>query len=785
MKKPISAIPFLLTGLLLMVPGGARGADWTLWYRRPATNWLEALPVGNGRLGAMVHGGVDQELLQLNENTIWSGNQADFDRVGAYRHLPEIRHLLFEGHYTEADALVARELLGSRPPGAYQPLGNLLLNFAPTEGITEYHRGLDLDTGVAQVRFRQGDAVFTREVFASAPAQVLVVRLTCDRPGRLSLTARLSRPEGAATESVGKNGLVLKGQADQGKPTAGVRFLAQLRAIAEGGSLQSSNGILKVESANALTLLLSAATDYRQKGDLETEAALALDLAVEKPYDSLREEHVADFRRLFRRVNLDLGKSEAAGLATDQRLERLKAGGADPELCALYFQFGRYLLISSSRPGNLPANLQGIWNDSLQPPWFCGYHFDVNTQMNYWLAEVANLSECHEPLFDLIDQLRTNGRKTAKEVYGCRGFVVSHRTNGKLFTSPVKGLTVWPVGAGWLCQHLWEHYRFTQDRDFLARRAYPVMRESAEFYLDWLVKDPGTGKLVSGPSMSPENSFPGPDGSLHALSMGPSMDQGIIAEVFDNCLAAAKVLGISDAFVEEVQAKRARLAGPLIAPDGRLMEWRQGYTEREPAHRHYSHLYGLYPGWQITPRGTPDLAEAARKSLARRLGGAAPVKKVNISDSSNVGWSLAWTVGLWSRLGEAEQAQGAMNAMLQRCTAPNFFDKHPQANTPGVFQIDGNFGGPAGIAEMLLQSHTGEIELLPALPTEWPEGHGQGLRARGGFEVDLEWKNGKLSRAVVRSIAGQPGKVRYHKATAELALPRGGTIAFDSNLRKP
>jgi len=770
--------------LLLLAPSSGPAAESTLWYRQPATNWLEALPVGNGRIGAMVYGNPQEERLQLNEDTIWSGNQSDFDRVGAYRHLPEIRRLLFEGRHGEADALVAKELLGRRPEGSYQPLGDLTLRFSTTGAVTEYRRELDLDSAITRVSFRQGDASFTREVFASAPAQVLVVRLTCNHPSRLSFSASLTRPEGADTQPLGNNRLLLTGQADRGEPTQGVHFVGQLVAIPEGGSVQSSNGLLQVESARAVTLLVSAATDYRNKPGWEKDASLRLELTAQRPFGALREEHVADYRRFYRRVDLDLGASDAAKLPTDQRLERLRAGAQDPGLAALFFQYGRYLLISSSRPGNMPANLQGIWNDRVKPPWFCGYHFDVNTQMNYWPAEVANLSDCQQPLFDLIDRLRVNGRKTAKDVYGCRGFVVSHRTNGKLFTSPVKGLTVWPVGAGWLCQHLWEHYRFTQDRDFLARRAYPMMRESAEFYLDWLAENPRTGKLVSGPSISPENSFLAADGSLHGLCMGCAMDQEIIAELFDNCLAAAKALAINDAFVAEVKAKRPRLAAPRIAADGRLMEWGQEYREREPAHRHYSHLYALYPGWQITPRGTPDLAHAARKSLLHRLAGAKPDKQGNISDSSNVGWSLAWTISLWARLGDAEQAENAVTTLLRRCVAPSLFDKHPQANTSGVFQIDGNFGGPAGMAEMLLQSHTGQIELLPALPATWPSGHVRGLRARGGFEVDLDWKGGKLTRAVVRSLAGQPGTVRYRGAKAALTLPRGGKVTFDPNLRE-
>lgn len=762
----------------------ARAGETTLWYDRPAKQWNEALPVGNGRLGAMVFGGVEQEHLQLNEETVWSGNRSNYDRVGAFRHLPEVRRLLFAGKPAEANALVTREILGDRPLGAYQPLGDLVLNL-PGGEVANYRRELDLDTAVLRVTYQQNGARFTREVFASAPANVIVVRLTCDRPARIALSASLSRKEGAASEST-RDGLVLRGQADQNKPTQGVQFVAQLKALPEGGSLRSDSGTLHVESANAVTLLLSAETDFRGETDPGSAASLPLDLAAEKTYDVLRDEHVADHRRLFRRVAIELGDdAEASKLPTDRRVQRVRDGATDSGLVELYFQYGRYLLISSSRPGNLAANLQGIWNDDLAPPWFCGWHLDVNAQMNYWPAEVANLSECHEPLFDLIENLRANGRRTAKDVYNCRGFVVAHRTNANFFTSPVKGFNVWPPGAAWLCQHLWERYRFTQDREFLERKAYPLMKESAEFFLDWLVEDPKTGKLVSGPSLSPENSFLLPDKTPQGLCMGPAMDQQIVAELFDNCLEAAAILGIDDEFVRGLKAKRQKLEeGKKIGSDGRLMEWAEEYPEREPGHRHVSHLYAVYPGWQITPRGTPELAAAARKSLVHRISGGRTTKKVNISDSSNVGWSLAWNIGLWSRLGDASQAhQGVVN-LLRRCTFPNLFDFHPRANTPGVFQIDGNFGATAGICEMLLQSHTGEIELMPALPTEWPAGKVAGLRARGAVGVDLEWAEGKLKHATLRPEKDGAIKLRLGEKVVEVPTKAGETVTVDGQLNR-
>lgn len=722
--------------------------DQKLWYAEPATKFTEALPVGNGRLGAMVFGGTQQERLLLNENSVWSGNRSHYDRVSAYQWLPEVRRLLFAGKHEEAAQLVDREILGERPLGCYQPLGALALLFEHRGPATDYRRELDLDCAVARVQFRVGDASFTREVFASAPDQVLVVRLTCDQPGRISFIASLSRVEHASLTALGKDTLVLRGQTDHGQPTAGVKFEARVKTLVEGGVVHATAAGCRVEQADAVTLLLAAATD---DGKMEPAELCARHLAAAaiKTYAELREAHLADYRKLYRRVSLDLGNSTSGSLPTDQRLLQ-----PDPSLAALYFQYGRYLLISSSRPGHLPANLQGLWNDQLQPAWFCGYHFNINLQMNYWPAEVCNLAECHEPLFDLVEKLRPLGRKTARDVYGCGGFVVAHRTTPHGFTSPVRGHNVWPVGAAWLCQHFWEHVRFRGDREFLAQRAYPLMKEVAEFFLDWLVQDPATGQLVSGPSLSPENSFVAPDGSAQSLCMGPAMDQQIIAELFDNCLAAAAWLGMDDRFVRSVeQARRCLMGGARIGADGRLLEWAREFQECEPGHRHTSHLYALYPGSQLTPRGTPELAVAARKSLEHRLRMAEAAGPRD--NGKDCGWSHAWKANLWARLGDGIRSYRALASLISDCTYPNLMDMCPNTmDSSNVFQIDGNLGGCAGIAEMLLQSHTGEIQVLPALPEAWPTGRVTGLRARGGFTVDIAWHESRARKVTIAATVG-------------------------------
>ncbi len=741
-----------MTPLIVASDLPADSDDMTLWYRQPAEKWLHALPVGNGRLGAMVFGGIDRERIQLNENSLWSGGPIDPNNPEALKHLPELRRMLFEGRYVEADEFAKAHSLGTparvKP---YQTLGDLFLEMSAVKEAAEYRRELDLATGICRVRYRVGDARYTREVFASAPDQVIVIRMACDKPGRVSTTVRMTRPGRPVCESVGDSTLVMKGRCDGGE---GMAFQARLRVLNEGGKVEASKDSLTIAGADRVTLLLAAATSYRG-GDSEADCVKRLASASRESYDALRERSAADVRGHMGRVKLVLAPADDAvkALPTDERLEFVRKGGDDSGLIALYFQMGRYLLLSSSRPGGLPANLQGLWCEEMHPPWNCDYHLNINLQMNYWPAEVTNLAECAQPLVDYLDSLREPGRKTARVHYGCRGFTAHHLSDVWGFTVPADGVWgLWPMGAAWLCQNLLEHYAFGGDRVFLEKRAYPIMKEAAEFLLDFLVEDP-QGRLVTNPSHSPENWFLTPEGKKACLCVGATMDLEIVHDLFTNCIAAGEALDVDAEFRAKLAAALKKLAPLQVGRHGQLQEWLVDFEENEVGHRHMSHLYAFHPGNQITLRGTPDLAKAVRASLERRLehGG------------GGTGWSRAWVALFWARFEEGDLAADSLKVLLTQSTEANLFDLHP----PHIFQIDGNLGGTAAIAEMLLQSHAGEVSLLPAIPKSWPAGSVTGLRARTGLQVDVAWKDGQATSATLKADQDR---------TCKLRVPRGRSI---------
>ncbi len=743
---------------------GSQGSANLLWYRQPAANWNEALPIGNGRLGAMVFGGVQAERIQLNEDSIWAGEKRDRTNPEGKQNLAEVRRLLFAGKVREAEQLAERTIIAipkRMPP--YQPLGDLMLRFSGAELVSDYRRELDLDSGIVRVSYRAGGVRFTREVFSSAVDQVIVIRLTSDKPGSLSFAATLTREQDSRTRTMNPDRVLLEGEAithGERHPLerkAGVKFQGVLQVFPDGGKLRAEGSEVIIDGANSATLLLAAATDFRHRNfAAKCEQDLA---AAKKPFDKIRAAHVADHQRLFRRMEFSLADS-VPDLPTDERLKRVQAGATDLALETLYFQFGRYLLMASSRPGTLAANLQGIWNDKLEPSWDSKFTININTEMNYWPAEVCNLSELHEPLFDLIDNAREDGRRVAKNLYGARGFVMHHNTDGWGHAVPIDGVGsgIWPMGAAWLSLHLWDHYDFTRNREFLAKRAYPVMKEAAEFLLDYLVDD-GKGHLITGPSLSPENRYKAPDGTAAKLCMGPVMDTEIAHALFSRLIEAGQVLNADAEFRKKLEAARARLAPLQIGKHGQLQEWLEDYDEPDPGHRHISHLFALHPGDQITLRGTPELAKAARTSLERRLR----------AGSGHTGWSRAWIINFWARLEEGNIAHENILALLAKSTHPNLLDNHPP------FQIDGNFGGTAGMAEMLLQSHGGEIHFLPALPEAWPEGSIKGLRARGATGVDLNWAAGKAAFAVLQPAVDGERKLRPPRGQQILAVTENGS----------
>lgn len=752
-----------------------RSSDNTLVFSSPAQSFTEACPVGNGRMGGLLFGGMDQERIVLNEEMMWSGSPQDADRPEAHERLPEIRQLIFEGRHTEAQQLVnetftcagpgsGRAAGQDLPFGCYQKFGELLISFDLPGPISGYHRALDLPTATASVATRHADATLTRRLFTSTPDQVLVYRMEGSIP--FSLTATLTRAE-RATVSATDAGILLQGSLSDGRGGSGVHFAGLLAACAGNGSISVEKDRFVIRHTTAVTLLVTMATAL----DAETcliQATRDLENSRKKDYKTLAARHLADFQPRFSRVSLNL-PAQGEPKPTPARLRELAAGHNDPSLYSLYFQYGRYLLLSSSRPGNqLPANLQGIWAEEFQTPWNGDFHLNINVQMNYWPAEVANLAECHEPLIALTERLVPHGRQTARAYYASGGWVAHMMTTPWLFTSPGEDAH-WGssnTGGAWLCQHLWSHYAFSGDIDYL-RRIYPVLKGATQFFFDFLVEDPASGHLVTCPSSSPENCFRNSRGEVASVCAGPTIDNAIIRELFGNVISAARILGLDEDFATALQKTSDRLPPYRIGRHGQLQEWLEDYEETEPEHRHFSHLYGLYPGSEVA--GDAALAAAARVSLLRR-------------GEFSTGWSTAWKVCCWARLRDGERAQGFLQKLLQPTTNlatsesggsyANLFCAHPP------FQIDGNFGGTAAIAEMLLQSHREHsglpvLDLLPALPEDWHTGEVRGLRARGGVEVDLCWKDGLLASVTLTTATPHSIILQYRETIEQVTLPAG------------
>ena len=775
--KYINLIIFLFVFSLLSAckPGAEENDKLKLWYEQPASSWVEALPIGNGRLGAMIYGGESMDHIQFNEETLWTGRPHDYSHEGASEYLGTIRKLLWEGKQKEAEKLALEKFM-SVPlhQEKYQPFGDLWLEFANHDSITEFRRELDIANAICRTTYMTGGKKYTREYFASHPANLIVIRLLSDNRRSLSFDLKMTALHEDFKVTPGENNTLtlavkVKNGVLYGSSTA--------RVLLKGGKISCSEDGLHIENANEATILLSAATNFVSPNDVsgnpEALCAKHLEAAEGKSYEKLKKEHIEDYRNYFDRFSIDLGSSGKENLPTDKRINEIPVE-MDNSLAALYVQYGRYLLLSSSREGSYPANLQGIWNDRLNPPWDSKYTVNINIEMNYWPAEVLNIAECHEALFKMIDEVVPAGTKVAGDHYNARGWVLHHNTDIWRGAAPINASDhgIWVGGSGWMAHHYWEHFLFGRDTSFLRNIAWPVMKGAAMFYADFLVPDPATGWLVSCPSNSPETG---------GLVSGPTMDHQIIKSLFRACIEADMILDANDAFADTLESLLPRIAPYRIGRFGQLQEWMDDIDDPDNKHRHVSHLWGVHPGKEINWKDNPGFMEAARKSLEAR-------------GDEGTGWSLAWKINFRARFREGNHTWQMVRMLLRpqgmpaaRATGggssgggsyPNLFDAHPP------FQIDGNFGGAAGIAEMLIQSHLDEIDILPSLPDAVPSGKIRGIRARGGFELDFEWDEGKLTDLKVKSVSGMPLFLNYNGFKFSSDTKKGEVLHFDGQLNK-
>lgn len=751
-----------------------------LWYTRPASIWQEALPIGNGRLGAMIFGGIRRERIQLNEDTIWGGGPYTPANPDAREHLEEVRQLIFGGEYDMADRLGNSKCLGvpARQP-AYQPFGELYIEThgVPEMLVSDYKRSLSLDTAMVEVGYTYNNARYTRRYIASPDRQVVTISITSSQPNSINLNLFTGSPHPQTSVIYEGNVISVIGENSPENGLDGeIRFEGRFEVKADGGSVTSSKSQVLVRDATEVTILIAIGTNFKRYDDITGDPhALVLEhLARCKgvSFDTLAAETEKSHRQLFDRVQLRLEDTDRSSLPTDERLSGFAAGQNDPSLIALYFQFGRYLLITSSRPNSQPANLQGIWNDSVDPGWGCGYTININTEMNYWLAEPTSLPEMVEPLIRLVEEISETGRETASVMYGAEGWVCHQNTDIWRATAPNTGArwSLWPTGGAWLCRHLWDHYDYHRDDAYLAR-IQPVLVGACLFFLSTMVEDPVSGYMVTTPSCSPENHH-GVNGSDTTLCAGPTMDMQILRDLFTHTIASCRILNRDTDVQQRIEALRSRLRPTTIGPDGRINEWPDHLeiTEPEKNHRHTSHLYGLYPSHQIDPHSTPSLAHASAKTLQQR-------------GEAGTGWAAAWRLNLWAWLWDGEECWNSLKTLLIEMTYPNLFDVHPplsKAYAMGTFQIDGNLGGSAGIVEMLVQSPEGGevVWLLPALPGQLKKGRLSGARVRGGWSVDVEWEEGELVIAVLRAESSGTKQVRYKSATREVKLAVGEEVTL-------